>query len=354
MDTISKISRISYQTRRDFTRKTCQLTFISLRQKTQMSSKILNLGALALSGIMVFVSVILDVKNRKTAGFGTPNGVIGLILRISMFTWSIESAFVYLKAETYVIDNMSLAEQRVGINPNFTAAQATISLAVMCLFGIFTYYWVSVSALMPQSKLLGNAKKMIDNNPLMVPIGLIVYYVIYLGFFFGPLFIWNGQILRYTFWRALIQAVVQIILGLFLLPVLLYLVYALVRYIATKSIAKSGETGYDKVTLALIRIIFTNIVLICFLILAPATNLVLDRTLLFQEISLSHPVYSKPATTMMGAPQTITNLSGFFVSLIFLGKYITVKQRSTSGASQGKTNNSERSQVAVKASVTDK
>ncbi|KAI8894296.1 hypothetical protein BC833DRAFT_605455, partial [Globomyces pollinis-pini] len=207
---------------------------------------------------------------------------------------------------------------------------------------------------MPQSKLLANFKKLIDKYPLMIPIGLAVYYVIYLCCFFGPLLVWNGQWLRYSFWRALIQALVQIILGLFLLPVLLYLIFALVRYIASKSIAKSGESGFDNVTMALLRIIFTNIVLICFLILAPATNLVLDRTLLFQEIPLTHPVYSKPAITLMGTPQTITNLVGFFISLIFLGKYITVKKRTTSASSHGKTNHaSERSHVAVKASVTD-
>ncbi|KAJ2987872.1 hypothetical protein HDV02_005908, partial [Globomyces sp. JEL0801] len=107
---------------------------------------------------------------------------------------------------------------------------------------------------------------------------------------------------------------VQIILGLFLLPVLLYLIFALVRYIAMKSIAKSGESVFDKVIMALLRIIFTNIILICFLVISPATNLVLDRTLLFQEIPLTHPVYSKPATTSMTATQTITNLHGFIVS----------------------------------------
>ncbi|KAJ2995050.1 hypothetical protein HDV02_001127 [Globomyces sp. JEL0801] len=112
---------------------------------------------------------------------------------------------------------------------------------------------------------------------------------------------------------------------------------------ATKAIARPGEPVFDKVSKALLRIIFTN------------ADLFLDTGSSNQlEISQTHPVYSKPATTMMGAPQTITNLSGFFVSLIFLGKYITVKQRTTSGASQGKTNHSERSQVAVKASVTDK
>ncbi|KAI8894295.1 hypothetical protein BC833DRAFT_624089 [Globomyces pollinis-pini] len=319
-----------------------------------MSLKIINIGTLCLSSVSLFGSIALDMKNRKTAGLTTPNGVIGLILRISLFVWSIESIFVALKAETYVTDNMSLVEQRVGITPNFTAAQATVSLATICLFGIFIYYWVSVSALMPQSKLLGDAKKMIDKYPLMVPIGLAVYYVIYLGFFFGPLVIWNGQLLRYSFWRALIQAVVQIILGLFLLPVLLYLIYALIRYIAAKSIAQSGETGLDKVTMALLRIIFTNIALIFFLILAPATNLVLDRTLLFQEIPFTHPVYSKPATTMMGVAQGITGLVGFIVSLIFLGKYMPVKRRTNSGSSKGKANQvSDRSRVDAKASATN-
>ncbi|KAI8892702.1 hypothetical protein BC833DRAFT_662184 [Globomyces pollinis-pini] len=316
-----------------------------------MSSKILNFSALALSSFSLLVSIALDVKNRKTAGLMSSNGIIGLILRISLCLGVLLSVLVNIKGETYVTDNKSLAEKRIGVTFYLCGAQATVSLAIICLFATFTYYWVSVSALLPKSKLLGKVKILIDRYPLMIPIGIAVYYVIYLGFFFGPLLIWNGQLLRYSFWRALIQAIVQIILGLFLLPVLLYLVYSFVRYMAVKSIAQSGDNNFDKVTMALLRIMFTNVVLTCFLILAPATNLVLDRTLLFQEISLTHPIYSRPAMTMMSLPQGIMNLTGFFVSLIFLGKYITVKRRTTSTSSKGKTKEpSERSNAVVKAS----
>ncbi|KAJ2995049.1 hypothetical protein HDV02_001126 [Globomyces sp. JEL0801] len=319
-----------------------------------MSSKILNFSALALSSFSLLVSIALDVKNRKTAGLMSSNGIIGLILRISLCLGVLLSVLVNIKGETYVTDNKSLAEQRIGVTFYLCGAQATVSLAIICLFATFTYYWVSVSALLPKSKLLGKVKILIDRYPLMIPIGITVYYVIYLALYFGPLLIWSEQLLRYSYWRTVIQSMLQIILGIFLLPVLLYLIYALFRCMAMKAIARPGEPVFDKVSKALLRIIFTNIVLICFLILAPATNLVLDRTLLFQEISQTHPVYSKPAITMMGVPQGITSLAGFVVSLIFLGKYITVKQRTNSGSSKGKANQvSDRSRVDAKASATN-
>ncbi|KAJ2984704.1 hypothetical protein HDV02_000936, partial [Globomyces sp. JEL0801] len=121
-----------------------------------MSLKTFNYATLAISTVTLLGSIILDVKNRKTAGLTTANGIIGLILRISLFIWSIESLIVYIKGETYVIDNLLMAEQRVGITPYFVAAQLTISLSIMCLFATFLYYWVSVSSLLPNSKLLGH------------------------------------------------------------------------------------------------------------------------------------------------------------------------------------------------------
>ncbi|KAI8892701.1 hypothetical protein BC833DRAFT_348452 [Globomyces pollinis-pini] len=121
---------------------------------------------------------------------------------------------------------------------------------------------------------------------------------------------------------------VQILLGLFLLPVLIYLINALYRFITAKDASQDSANDelVRKVTMALIRMILTNMMLIVFMIMAPATNLVLDRTLLFEEIQITHPIYAQSATTMFTSTQSIVNLTGFFISLLFLGKYTTRKK----------------------------
>ncbi|KAJ2992756.1 hypothetical protein HDV02_002868 [Globomyces sp. JEL0801] len=281
----------------------------------------LNLTTLGLSVISIISSIVLDVKYWKTSGLTTPNGIIGLIMRISSLLWCVQVVAVLFKAEKFVTESKSLVEQRMGITVDLCAAQVFVTLNVMCIFASFIYYWISVATMLPISKLLGKTKKLIDKHPLMVPIGLLVYYLIYLACFFGPLLVWKGQLLRYSYWRVLIQAMVQILLGLFLLPVLIYLINALYRFITAKDASQDSANDelVRKVTMALIRMILTNMMLIVFMIMAPATNLVLDRTLLFEEIQITHPIYSQSATTMFTSTQSIVNLTGFFISLLFWG-----------------------------------
>ncbi|KAI8897511.1 hypothetical protein BC833DRAFT_593602 [Globomyces pollinis-pini] len=261
---------------------------------------LVNIATNILSALSLAISLLLDIKNRKTYGLSNPNGIFGVIMRIAFFIWNILSPIVLNHAEKYVVEGASIAEQRIGITSVFCILQMAVSLGVMCLFAIFFYYWISMSALLPKSKLVA------------IPIFVAVYYLVYLIFFFGPLLIWKGQLLQYSFWRPMCQAAVQILLECFLVPVLFYFIYALFTYIASKStVGNSGGTSmFDNVSQALIRIICTNILLIIYLALAPATLLVLDNQL--------------PQCPL--APQAFLNLTGFSVSLIYLGKYIVVKK----------------------------
>ncbi|KAI8897495.1 hypothetical protein BC833DRAFT_40573 [Globomyces pollinis-pini] len=309
-----------------------------------------------ISAASLLISLVLDFKNRKTSGLSSPNGIIGLVMRTALLIWGILGPLLLSIGDKYVTEGGSVAEQRIAMTVVFSIIQMCTTIGAMGLLATFFYYWVSVSALLPKSKVVGTAKKLVDQYPLAVPIFFAVYYLIYLCFFFGPLLVWPGQqLLRYSFWRALCQATIQILTGSFLIPVFFYLIYALIRYIASKSIVRdSGDNSkFDKVAQALVRIICTNIALIVYLVLAPATLLVLDRTLIFQEIPLTHPLYVRRATSMGTAAQAILNLTGFSVSLIFLGKYIVVKKRgSSAGSSQKKStvNASQLQSPTVKAS----
>ncbi|KAI8900652.1 hypothetical protein BC833DRAFT_580881 [Globomyces pollinis-pini] len=86
------------------------------------------------------------------------------------------------------------------------------------------------------------------------------------------------------------------------------------------------------------------------MVLAPATLLVLDRTLLFQEIPLTHPLYVRRAASTATAPQALLNLTGFCVSFIYLGKYIVVKNFGRSTGKKSSTNTSQVQNPAIKAS----
>ncbi|KAI8897494.1 hypothetical protein BC833DRAFT_621182 [Globomyces pollinis-pini] len=285
-----------------------------------------NIATNIISGLALAISLLLDINNRKTTGLSSPNGIIGVIMRTTFLIWNILSPIVLNHAEQYAVEGASIAEQRIGVTTVFSIVQVSISLGVMCLFATFFYYWISVSALLPKSKLVGSAKTFVDQHPLAIPIFVAVYYLVYLCFYFGPLLMWKGQLLRYSFWRQLCQAVVQILIGCFLAPVLFYFIYALFKYKTSKSTVGDSEnhSNFDVVSHALIRIIFTNIALIFYMVLASATLLVVDVSLIFQEIPLTHPLYTSRAVTRSTVAQAFLNLTGFSVSLMYLGKYIKV------------------------------
>ncbi|KAI8893920.1 hypothetical protein BC833DRAFT_606839 [Globomyces pollinis-pini] len=278
---------------------------------------ILSITAFSISICFLLLSFVLDIRDFKKTTPGTNGSTYCcLLLRIGMFFYSV-STMVYLPDyENYP----SFVEQKLGITKPLIVAQLFISFAGIAMFGLFFYYCINFSVILPNANLLIWLKTMNDSNPLAYPIILVLFYMVYLVAFFTPLFMWPEQQLRYFFWRQLMQSIIQLSLAIFLIPVLLNTIVCLFYYMAATRTERTASGVMDNITLAFVRMIVINLILIVYLVWAPAVQLVLDPTLMFQAIPLNHTIYQLPAPKM----NWMFGYSGAILSMTSLGKYIKV------------------------------
>ncbi|KAI8898231.1 hypothetical protein BC833DRAFT_590568 [Globomyces pollinis-pini] len=273
-----------------------------------------------LSLALTVISLTVDLIYYKTSLIFSHKGYLELIIRISIFPWSIASFYYFSQSNSF----KTFVDQKIGLTIWLIIIQWSVAILVLSLFGLFLKYWITIQTLVPTTRFAEWLRARIERKPYAILQIVSCAFIVYLTICVTPIFFWRDQQLRYFYWRQFVQSILQLSLGLFLIPVFFHLVMGFTKYISDKNktqVSKNWEI-FDNVTFAITRIIIANICLMVYLLIVPTSNLFFDYDLILYKIPTDHYINTIPAPDLFTIANIFASFTGGGLSILFLAKYI--------------------------------
>ncbi|KAI8897188.1 hypothetical protein BC833DRAFT_621452 [Globomyces pollinis-pini] len=280
--------------------------------------EIATFAASTASVVFILASIVVELVKNRAALWGQPPSQLLFLAEIIFVTFHISGITTcYFSAISFVYNDSYIEwSERVYISM-FVYKMASV-LITSVLFGVFSYAWTSVNAILPNRKL---PKIVATYSNLIAPviylyIFLFIVTIVIVGIKF------SADPLRFYFTMGLMVAIFHFLIGLLLVPIIIDLAVVLKYYFKVQH-GKSGKfPRLDQSSFSLIRCLTVAILLLGILMLSTMANLKhSDISYIFSQASL--PKYSEPKTEIYTQFSTVIfSLSGFFTSFLTLGKLI--------------------------------
>ncbi|KAI8894484.1 hypothetical protein BC833DRAFT_623908 [Globomyces pollinis-pini] len=256
----------------------------------------------------------MSFKNPIWIGF--TSRMVTLMFHIFQICW------VYYASPSYhnkdiLIDQMDRSVIYLLISAYF------VSLTIVMIYLMFIEFWLNLSVLFKKGLVI-KVSKFIKKNPF-----LLVLYAIIFNFVIGFSFLFIGIYFRdysisIAIWERNVKGLIEIFIISISIPVLFDLIYAFFSYSNVIIQKKKGGWGLDDVNFLIIRLLIIGSVLVGLIAYNAMSIIQMDPEYLFKPIDRSSQIAFHPPED----PSTYSNImfgaTGSLISLIYLGKLITI------------------------------